>query len=79
MPREITHAATGPTRLTESDIDEEHGDIAICMCGLSAEYPFCDGSHRGTRDEDPDTRYKYEGDDDEGTRHEIAEIVFAEQ
>lgn len=79
MPREITHEARGPKKLDESDIDEEKGDIAICMCGLSADYPFCDGSHRGTRDEDPETLYKYDGDDDEGTRHEIAEIVFADR
>ncbi|MFB6112967.1 MAG: CDGSH iron-sulfur domain-containing protein [Halodesulfurarchaeum sp.] len=78
MPREITHDARGPKILTEEDIDEENGDIAICMCGLSAEYPFCDGSHQGTADEDRETLYKYEGDDDEGVRHEIAEIVFAE-
>ena len=78
MPREITHDAQGPRYLDEDDIDEEKGDIAICMCGLSAEYPFCDGSHNGTLDEDDETLYKYENDDDEGDRHEIAEIVFAD-
>lgn len=78
MPREITHTARGPRYLDQDDIDEEKGDIAICMCGLSATYPFCDGSHEGTHDEDADTLYKYEGDDDEGTRREIAEIVFAD-
>ena len=77
MPREVTHEAHGPRIIDESDIHEEKGDIAICMCGLSEEYPFCDGSHRGTLDEAEDTLYKYEGDDDEGERHEIAEIVFA--
>lgn len=77
MPREITHEAHGPKILTEADIDEEKGDIAVCLCGLSADYPFCDGSHNSTLDEDPDTLYKYENDDDEGSRHEIAEIVFA--
>ncbi|MFW6385108.1 MAG: CDGSH iron-sulfur domain-containing protein [Halodesulfurarchaeum sp.] len=78
MPREITHEARGPKIVTESDLHEEKGDIAICLCGLSADYPFCDGSHRTTREEDPETLYKYEDDDDEGQRHEIAEIVFAE-
>ena len=77
MPREITHEARGPKIVSESEIEDENGPIAICMCGLSADYPFCDGSHAVTADEDPQTQYKYEGDDDEGTRHEIAEIVFA--
>lgn len=77
MPREITHDARGPYRIDESDIDAEKGDVAICMCGLSAEYPFCDGSHAATADEDPDVRYKYENDDDDGERKVIAEIVYA--
>ncbi|MDZ7850220.1 MAG: CDGSH iron-sulfur domain-containing protein [Halodesulfurarchaeum sp.] len=76
MPREITHDARGPLRIDESDIDETKGDVAICMCGLSAEYPFCDGSHAATADEESDVRYKYENDDDEGERRVIAEIVY---
>ncbi|MFB6085336.1 MAG: CDGSH iron-sulfur domain-containing protein [Halodesulfurarchaeum sp.] len=78
MPREITHDARGPHRIDERDVSEEKGDIAICMCGLSADYPFCDGSHAATREEDPDVRYKYENDDDEGERRVIAEIVYAD-
>ncbi|MEA5386364.1 hypothetical protein VB779_04170 [Haloarculaceae archaeon H-GB11] len=48
------------------------------MCGLSADYPFCDGSHRATTDEGDDL-YKYEGDDDENPRHVVEEIVFEDE
>lgn len=71
MVREITHTATGPRIITPDDIDEEKGDIAICLCGLSADYPFCDGSHQQTEDEEDGVRYKYESDDDEHPRHVV--------
>lgn len=75
MTREITHEETGP-RIVDEEEFEEMGNVAICMCGLSASYPFCDGSHQATEDEQDGVRYKYENDDDENPRHEIAEIVF---
>ncbi|MFB6080873.1 MAG: CDGSH iron-sulfur domain-containing protein [Haloferacaceae archaeon] len=57
--REVTHAAEGPYVVTPDDIDAEKGDVAICLCGLSDDYPFCDGSHRATEDETAGVRYKY--------------------
>ena len=78
MAREVTHEATGPLRLDEDDLDDEKGDVAVCLCGLSEEYPFCDGSHRATEDEEADVRYKYEDDSPGGERREIEEIVFAD-
>lgn len=79
MAREVTHEATGPLKLDESDLDDEKGDVAVCLCGLSEEYPFCDGSHNETTDEDEGVVYKYEGDSVDGERREIEEIVFADE
>lgn len=59
MAREVRHDADSPAILTEDDIDPEKGDIAVCQCGLSPTFPFCDGSHRATHGEDDDTRYCY--------------------
>ena len=79
VSREITHDATGPEIVDEEEMDAQGGNIAICMCGLSANYPFCDGSHQSTHDEEEGERYKYEGDDDGNPRHVIEEIVFADE
>ena len=39
----------------------------ICMCGLSNNQPFCDGSHKKTADEEVGKVYRYNLD---GTRTE---------
>ena len=40
----------------------------VCMCGLSNNQPFCDGSHKKTADEEAGKVYRYNPD---GTRTEI--------
>ncbi len=41
----------------------------ICGCGLSANLPFCDGTHAVTADEKPGTLYWY---DDDAEPHEVS-------
>lgn len=78
MSRLVELDATGPRRLDVSDLDPEKGDIAVCQCGLSDRYPFCDGSHRVTEDEDEDTCYRYVGDENgDGARRVVEHVELS--
>jgi len=50
------------------EIKPQQESVWICMCGLSKNQPFCDGSHKTTRDEEEGKTYEY---DLEGHRREV--------
>ncbi len=71
MARLVLKTAKGNFELKPSD-----KPVHICMCGLSKNQPFCDGSHKKTLDEKEGEVYEY---DTEGKRMECCEIKEEEE
>jgi len=55
MSRLIIKTAKGP-----QEVKPSKKSVFICMCGLSKNQPFCDGSHMATLDEKDDELYEYD-------------------
>lgn len=57
MARIIRHVAAAPVKVEPSD-----KPIFVCACGLTKNFPLCDGSHKVARAEEAGKLYVY-GDD----------------
>ncbi|MCC7144815.1 MAG: CDGSH iron-sulfur domain-containing protein [Phycisphaeraceae bacterium] len=65
MPRLIRHDATAPFEVKPTE-----KSVWICLCGLSRNYPLCDGSHKTCRQvEQPGKLHVYDKD-----RQKVIEI-----
>ncbi len=54
MARLIKHHAAGPIKIEPQD-----KPVFVCGCGLSRNFPFCDGAHKVCSNEDPSKTYVY--------------------
>ncbi len=78
MARLILHTARGPVPVKDS---RGVTVAAICMCGLSRRYPFCDGSHIHARDEEEGKVYIYNEEGERVTavpREKLAQLLGGE-
>ena len=57
MARIVRMEADGPVR-----IDPQDKPVFVCACGLTANAPFCDGSHKAARTEEAGKLYRYAAD-----------------
>lgn len=64
MPRNVRHDASGPIKLEPHqfprDAEGNLKPIWICACGVSRTMPFCDGTHKVCRAEEPGQVYEYD-------------------
>lgn len=54
MPRLVRLTATSPRKIEPSE-----KAVFVCACGLSQNFPICDGSHKACRETEPDASVLY--------------------
>ena len=69
MARVVMKEAQASHKLQVVDEEGNTRLRGICMCGLSSNLPFCNGSHRKAEDEEEGVLYIYNED---GTREECS-------
>lgn len=57
MARLVRHELTGPIR-----IDPQEKPVFVCGCGLTQNFPMCDGSHKACKSEQDGTLYVYDAE-----------------
>jgi CDGSH-type Zn-finger protein len=57
MARIVRHVAAAPVKIEPSD-----KPVFICACGLTKNFPLCDGSHKPARNEEAGKLYTYSED-----------------
>ena len=65
MARLIPLDADGPIR-----IDPQDKPIFVCACGLSQNFPLCDGAHKGCKSEEAGKVYVYDAE-----RRTVVEVL----
>ncbi len=63
MARKVVKTANGPF-----EIKSQKESVWVCMCGLSKNQPFCDGSHKAIPNEPENEMFEY---DQEGHQTKI--------
>ncbi|MCL4742662.1 MAG: CDGSH iron-sulfur domain-containing protein [Phycisphaerales bacterium] len=61
MARMVRFDRDGPYKIEPGQVPADK-PIWVCGCGLTKNPPFCDGSHKPCRNEQPGTLYVYDKD-----------------
>lgn len=56
MSRIVRREAVAPKMISA---EEAKFPMAICACGLTSNFPYCNGSHTQTKQEEPGKLYEY--------------------